>query len=321
MCYRYNSRIYFIKSYSMKKVLMLLCVCFLPALVRAQTGTCHCGTGGGFSFSASPGEAVAFVPGSSRWVADMRYMFLALQPELTTADDTLVQPESMQLLLPGLGFRLSDKIGFAAALPFYNIRTGTSGGIHAGDLQLAAHYTMRPHFTWPAMLRFVAGVKLPTGSTAVIADRSIVVGTGSVDFTGGMQFQVQRKKMVYRYAGQFRYAGTGYENIRFGNSTVQQTGITFTPKAAACAADSTTRKLTTAYTADVTGEWQQMQSQGVSYFENSGQQNVWLGAGVVFRYGALTVPVAVEVPVYHDHHGHQATPQFRLRAGLSVKIH
>lgn len=303
----------------MKNILMLLCVCFLPALVCAQ-GTCHCGTGGGFSFSASPGEAAAFVPGSGRWVADMRYMFLALQPERTTADDTLVQPESMQLMLPGLGYRLSDKIGFAAALPFYNIRTATSGGIHAGDLQLAAHYTLRPHLAWPAMLRFVAGVKLPTGSTAVIADRSIVVGTGSVDFTGGMQFQLQRKKMVYRYAGQFRYAGTGYENICFGNSTVQQTGITFMPKTAACASDSTRPKMTTGYTAEVTWEWQQMQSQGVRYFENSGQQNIWLGTGVVFRYRAVTIPLAAEVPVYHDHHGHQATPQFRLRARLSVKI-
>lgn len=301
---------------------MLLCVCFLPALAGAQTGTCHCGTGGGFSFSASPGEAAAFVPGSARWVADMRYMFLALQPEHTTADDdTLVQPQSMQLLLPGLGYRLSDKIGFTAALPFYNIRTATTGGVHAGDLQLAANYTLRPHLDWPAMLRFVAGVKLPTGSTAVIADRSIVVGTGSVDFTGGMQFQLQRKKMVYRYAGQFRYAGTGYENIRFGNSTVQQTGLTFMPKAAACAADSTQPEMTVGYTTDVSWEWQQMQSQGMSYFENSGQQNIWLGAGVILRYRAFTFPLAAEMPVYHDHHGQQATPQFRLRAGLSIKIH
>lgn len=299
---------------------MLLCVCFLPALVHAQTGTCHCGTGGGFSFSASPGETAPFVSGSGRWVADMRYMFLVLQPEQATADDTLVQPESVQLLLPGLGYRLTDKIGFTAALPFYNIRTATSGGIHSGDLQLGAHYTLRPRLAWPAMLRFVAGVKLPTGSTAVIADRSIVVGTGSVDFTGGIQFQLQRKKMVYRYAGQFRYAGTGYENIRFGSSTVQQTGITFMPRAAACASDSTSPKMITGYTADVTWELQQMQSQGITYFENSGQQNIWLGAGVVFRYRTLTFPLAAEVPVYHDHHGRQATPQFRLRAGLSIKI-
>lgn len=309
----------------MKKLfpVLLVLMMFFSTGVKAQ---CACCTGSSTIISAAAGDAPSFFPAPGQLNADLQADHRSYSTTMTMGEmmsDSTNMLENVSVLGIGLRYGISKKISASIQQPFIAVQTtdGTHSGL--GDLFALAHYRL---FDRSWLLAYAsAGMKFPTGNSSSSAQAQFVAGTGSFDPMAALLLRAPLKRFALIGSATWRHSGTGTQSIRFGDYLAHSLLLTRPGKSeASCSLDTASTieaRPSWNFSAGLSGEWQGAQLKGIELLANTGSYTLSATAGCSLNFGRWMFPLAVEVPVYNEHRGMQSSPSWRVRGGISFKIH
>ncbi len=231
-----------------------------------------------------------------------------------------------------LGYNFSPKLGFQINVPLIHrsfrrleegaIQTGSVSGM--GDASLLLQWSVFSHEDAESLVlaRLGAGIKLPTGDSARLAEEAsesetsavhgheLALGSGSVDAILNADFVARRHRAFFAAGIQYNMRTEGDFDYRFGNDFFWNAG----PGFFLSAADSHTLALQFVCSAETKTE---------DYFrgqraEDTAATSVFLGPRIRATWQkSLTADLSLELPVHSENSATQLLPDYRLRASFS----
>ena len=252
-----------------------------------------------------------------------------------------------------LGFDASDSLGFQLTLPFVyrafdqieNFRETSEDESGIGDGVLSVSYSpivvREPNRA--TILSFTLGLKLPTGDTGGLEDsvtenettsarhpssgmvahhqigqstglggRILTIGTGSVDTILGVTLLSRWEKLLFLASLQYSVRTEGDFDYQFDNDVLWNAG----PGLYLHTADD----LTIAVRGVVSGEEKGKDTFEGQAVEGSSVSNVYMGPEILLTIqSAISLEIALDIPLYADDSEATITPDYRLRSGVSYR--
>lgn len=229
---------------------------------------------------------------------------------------------NMVLTSAGLRYGINSRLSLSVQQPYIFINGVTTNSKTFGDLLSLVNYSLLRK--QKLALNVQAGMEWPTGENLQEANgNSIATGSGSFDPVAGLGFAKSFSKSSLRGNVFFKYTTEGFNEINYGKFCNHQVSYNYfiTNPSQNCIPDSVPKKdfdkPVIAISAQLSGEWLQMQMKNYSIIENTGGYSILAGLGVTLSFKGFSIPVLVTVPVCQYMHGNQNQNTLRLRAGLT----
>lgn len=251
---------------------------------------------------------------------------------------------SITQLVLGASF-LDNRLGVQLGLPIidrsyrrvFGFGIDESSVSGPGDLTLTANYIVfkkeafqkvggEPDFT--ASVNITTGIKLPTGDTSKLKENylpeipgapesgigphDLTLGTGSVDGIFGVQVDVRYQRFFFQADAEYSLRGSGAYQYRFANDFTCSAG----PGVYVYRKDgnSVGLQFLTA-----------LETKGYDTFQgvpdsDSAITELYIGPRVTASFGRFNGEIGVDLPVILNTPGYQLTPDYRIRAGFSIRF-
>jgi hypothetical protein len=179
-----------------------------------------------------------------------------------------------------------------------------------------------------ATVNLTAGIKLPTGDTSRLQENylpevdgapdsgigahDLALGTGSVDGIFGVQAEVRYKRLFFQADAEYALRGSGAYEFRYANDFTCSAG----PGVYLYRRDGRSVGLQ-CVTAFETKGYDKFQ--GVSDPDSSVTE-LFVGPRIIATFGRVNGEIGLDLPVLMNTTAYQLTPDYRIRAGLSVRF-
>ncbi len=232
----------------------------------------------------------------------------------------------------------------------FDIQHGTESGL--GDVSLLANYVVfrkaalfsetggglakdgktsrqrgEPDLT--ATLNLTAGLKFPTGDSRRIKEEfhevevegapksgihghDLALGTGSIDGVFGAQFFARYKAVFLQADAQFTWRGPGRYTYRYANDFSWSGG----PGVYLFRRGSNSLGLQCA----LSGETKGTDTFRGESATDTGVTSLYIGPRVIASFGRVAGEIGVDLPVLMNTTSFQTTPDYRIRAGLTIRF-
>ena len=318
-----------------------LCGCYTPRLevVPEQTVGFYAGVGEQFTHFGTDrinGEKVANPTGQHLDSSITQFVVVA----------TFAQSRfSMQVSVPYIYRSFQRPEGF-------DIEHGTESGL--GDVSLLANFVVfntdraarseprglskdgkcaaisrRAEPDFSASLNFLAGLKFPTGDSSRIKEEfaesevegapasgihghDLALGTGSYDGVFGVRTFVRYKALFFQGDAQFTLRGRGHYSYRYANDLQWNggPGVYLYRRAG----DSL------AVQCAVSGETKGYDTFQGEHALDTGVTSLYVGPRVIAFFVRINGDIGLDLPVIMNTTDFQTTPDYRIRAGLSIRF-
>lgn len=260
--------------------------------------------------------------------------------EVPNPVDQYIESSTTQIFL---GYNFWEGLGAQVNLPIITrhyqrpnealLDKGDVSGI--GDLSANLNWTLTHQFPneVQASVKFIGGVKFPTGSPDRIAEElaeheeedppmhpksgvhghDLALGTGSYDGVFGSQMYVGWKRIFASGGFQYIARSRGKFNYRYADDFTWNAG----PGVYVIAND----QCTLAAQAMVSGERKGLDDLNGKPAEDTGIVSVYVGPQVTFTWAKwMSMEAGAELPVVQDNTDFQIVPDYRLHLGLTFFI-